>query len=350
MTISRIGDGIATAIGSLPHININEALDLIFNTTPQIPSWPQLPRRSPVELMEFQSGVGFPGAIPNRSIGKIMIDREAALTVIPQFYEKILADDIDFLAYDPDVAPGLYAFADRISKTNSSSLVAVKGQLIGPVTFATSVVDTSRRAIFYDSTLLDIAIQLLMAKAKHQYKVLMNLCNNVVIFFDEPCLAAFGSAYFPPTAEEISRCLQQILEPLNSLGAITGIHCCGNTSWPLLLQSGAKVINFDSFEFFERFKLYPLEIASFLNREGILALGISPTDERIHNISENSLAEMLHSQIEELVSLTGVTKQKLMSQLLLTPACGFGTSTIDAATASLNMIHRLSEQVMSGSF
>ena len=40
---------LATAIGSMPHTDVNRALDIVFESVPQAPIWPQLPKRDLLE-------------------------------------------------------------------------------------------------------------------------------------------------------------------------------------------------------------------------------------------------------------------------------------------------------------
>ena len=50
----------ATAIGSYPHNNVDDACDLILKTLPEIPCWPQLPERDMNEEMLVQYTEGLP--------------------------------------------------------------------------------------------------------------------------------------------------------------------------------------------------------------------------------------------------------------------------------------------------
>ncbi|MCM8789956.1 MAG: hypothetical protein NC916_02940, partial [Candidatus Omnitrophica bacterium] len=52
--------GLATGIGSLPHKDADEALDLIFKYFPAIPFWPQLPNRDIREGMVAQFSENLP--------------------------------------------------------------------------------------------------------------------------------------------------------------------------------------------------------------------------------------------------------------------------------------------------
>jgi len=46
----------------------------------------------------------------------------------------------------------------RQAPAHAADFFAVKGQITGPFTFATSVVDAADRAVFYDDQLRDVAV------------------------------------------------------------------------------------------------------------------------------------------------------------------------------------------------
>ena len=62
-----------TAIGDMPQTDAAEACRLVLKYLPDLPYWPQLSRRSPLESMYIQFSEGFPGATVEGS--SIYIDR-----------------------------------------------------------------------------------------------------------------------------------------------------------------------------------------------------------------------------------------------------------------------------------
>ena len=140
-------------IGSLPSDNHRESAELIFDFTPHIPIWPQLPLFKE-EGMILQYLPGFPGV--TELDGKIFIDTgktgfEAELL---SFYEEYImvsegGADIDGSRFvlSREAAAGFYEFL-QLAGENGGELVALKGQTSGPVTFCTGLVDQDGRAIF----------------------------------------------------------------------------------------------------------------------------------------------------------------------------------------------------------
>src|SRR3990170_7914559 len=64
----------ATGIGSLPHKDEKEAFRLILKNFPEIPFWPQLPKRSFLEGMVVQYSEGFPSLEWNEREQRVWVD------------------------------------------------------------------------------------------------------------------------------------------------------------------------------------------------------------------------------------------------------------------------------------
>ena len=80
--------GLATGIGSMPHKDVNTALDLVFKYTPQIPFWPQLPKRDARETMVAQASEGLPFIkIKDKELIFDDEDKEKKLEI---FYDKVI--------------------------------------------------------------------------------------------------------------------------------------------------------------------------------------------------------------------------------------------------------------------
>src|SRR4030042_2603177 len=101
--------GLATGIGSLPHQDVDAALDLIFKYVPQIPFWPQLPKRDIREGMIAQ----FSENLPFLKVNKDGLQFSAPATrdeELEMFYEKIIANDTDYFKISEEFASGLHRF------------------------------------------------------------------------------------------------------------------------------------------------------------------------------------------------------------------------------------------------
>jgi methionine synthase II (cobalamin-independent) len=180
-----------------------------------------------------------------------------------------------------DTAGGFFSFAEQL-RTLSDRPVAVKGQITGPITFGLGLTERNGKAVFYNEQLRDAAVKLLAQKARWQVKNLSGFGCPVIIFFDEPALAGFGSsAFITISRDEVVSCFEEVIEAVHDEGGLAGIHVCANADWSLLLESATDIISFDAYSFFDKLVLYPDLIKRFVESGGILAWGIVPTLNRL---------------------------------------------------------------------
>jgi hypothetical protein len=249
-------------------------------------------------------------------------------------------------ALKEDSSNGFFVFLDRL-QTLATPPTAVKGQITGPFTFGTGIVDQNKRAIFYDPQLRDAAVKLLALKARWQVRRLSLLQRPVMIFFDEPALAGVGSSEFTSISnEEIRQCFEEVCEAVHLEGGLAGVHICANTDWSLILGSSVDIVSFDAYAYFDRFILYPVEIKKFLESGKILAWGIVPTlnVEQLERETVASLLSLWDEQVNWFESI-GIDIQKLMAQSLITPSCGTGSLRIDLAKKVLNLTRDISREI-----
>ena len=77
--------------------------------------------------------------------------------------------DTSRFALNEDTAKGFFVFLDRLQSL-AVPPIAVKGQITGPFTLGTGIVDQNKRPIFYDPQLRDTAVKLLAMKARWQVR------------------------------------------------------------------------------------------------------------------------------------------------------------------------------------
>ncbi|MBW1991357.1 MAG: hypothetical protein JRI59_04445, partial [Deltaproteobacteria bacterium] len=74
-----------------------------------------------------------------------------------------------------------------------------------------------------------------------------------------------------------------------------------------------------------------------MDRGGWLAWGLVPTGDELNRENENSLWARFQSQVQQ-AAAQGIDLHRLLSQALLTPACGLGYLTEEAATRALALL------------
>lgn len=338
-------------IGSLPLDNHHEAVKLIHEYTPDIPLWPQLPSKKE-EGMLLQFLPGMPGV--KEKDGKVFVDAESPdfETEFLSFFEEYLMvteggaalEDSRFSMGSPE-GDGFFAFLDFIGK-HRDSVTALKGQVTGPVTFCTTLVDQAGRALFYNEQLRDAAVKLLALKAQWQARRMAAIKESPIVFFDEPGLSGFGSsAFITITPGDIIACLEEVYEGVRAEGGLVGVHVCANTEWSVIFDSGVDVVSFDSYSYFEKMVLYPEHIRTFFNRGGILASGIVPTNpEYIETADVDSILAKWEAQVDQLEKI-GIDRSTVLQQTLITPSCGTGTATREQTAKVLELTRDVSRKV-----
>ncbi len=336
-------------VGSLPMTDHPAAARLVFEHTPEIPLWVQLPIYRE-EGMVNQFMPGLPGVTQKGDKSFIDTQKETFDQEFLEFFEDYLAlsepeSEISGsrFAFTPSTGKGFAEFLTQVDNAGTP-FEALKGQVTGPITFATAVKDEADKDIFYNDQLRDAAVKHLALNAGYQAKEYAKRGAVPIIFLDEPALAGFGtSAYITITKEDVISCIEEIMEPIHRENGLAGVHVCANTEWDMLLSSSIDIISFDAFSFFDRFILYPDHIRAFINRGGILAMGIVPTGEAeiIAAQTAEGLAEKLNGQIEQLIAL-GIDRKTLEEQIFITPSCGTGSIDLDSAKRVLELTRDLS--------
>ncbi len=320
--------------------------------TPDIPLWIQLPRFK-IEGMMRQFLSGLPGLTCTDERVFIETEGDAFHQEMLAFFEEYMAvadgkqrlADSRFSLSAQD-APGFFAFLNYLDRLPVLP-AAVKGQITGPFTLGTGVVDQDGRAVFYHDPMRDALVAGIALKARWQVERLKKYGVPVLIFFDEPGLAGFGSsAFISISLADVRACLTQVMEAVHAEGGLAGVHVCANSEWSVILDSPADIVSFDAYSFFDKFMLYPQQIENFINRGGVLAWGIVPTADTasIDRENEDSLLELWKEQVGRVAAL-GIDRSKIIAQSLITPSCGTGSLPVDYARRVVQLTRKVSDRI-----
>jgi hypothetical protein len=186
MTMNFYPSFMPIGIGSLPYHDPYQASQTVLDHFPESPYWPQLPSRDFKEGMLAQFTEGMPG---------VSMDGERVYFHSPfnppseweKFYEVYSEGHLDNFTVGKEYASGFYTFLELIKARKP---LLIKGQITGPLTLALSVTDEQGKSIFFNDTLADVIQKGIVMKARWQISYLKQLCNHVIIFVDEPILAA----------------------------------------------------------------------------------------------------------------------------------------------------------------
>jgi len=185
----------------------------------------------------------------------------------------------------------------------------------------------------------DAVAKFLHLKAAWQERALQAVCPRTMIFIDEPSLSYLGSAFVSLPRDKVLKLMNEVLA---GISGTKGIHCCGNTDWPVLLESDTDVLSFDTYNFAQSFVLYPAEVAAFLRRGGAVAWGIVPnTEKALMSESVSSLRDRLDDAMAPFTR-KGVRYHDLLEQSILTPSCALAGLTPELASRALELLAELS--------
>lgn len=334
---------LATGIGSVPFQDIESTCRKISGLLPAIPFWPQFVRRSCLEDMSIQFSEGLPLLEIREEKRSLVIsstkEMEGELVL---FYDHYLQQDIDYFSISEKYAPGLHYLRDLIKREPSFDCRYIKGQTVGPVTFAAGIIGMDGKPVLHNAELMAAMARGLAIKALWQARELGKTGKQTIIFLDEPYLSGFGSAFTSIQRHEVIDILRIVIDYLrDNSDTLIGIHCCGNTDWPMIIEAGPDIINFDAFEFMDYFLLYSREIVKFLKSGGAIAWGMVPTSDFAGDKSTEGLSLKLKEGLNR-VHRWGIDPGMLAEHSLITPSCGMGGMTPEAAEKSLVLLSGLS--------
>jgi len=342
---------LATGIGSMPFIDPEHAVDISISNLEAAPFWPQLPKLNLKEQMEIQYSEGMPCVVIDSQKGRMYFDTSGDYSEpFANFYEAYMMamdpdegnGDCSALSISTDFSKGLYAMEKRL-QSMGKKLPFLKVQTTGPCSFALTIVDENKRAIYYNEEFRDVVIKALAMKCRWQIQKFQPYAERIICFIDEPILSAFGSStYISVKRDDVVAHLAEVIEAVHADNALAGIHCCGNTEWSILIDAGVDIVNFDAFGYGETIAIYPEAVKSHLKRGGMLAWGIVPTSEAIREQTAAALISHLEKMIDNLAS-KGIDKQLIIEQAIITPSCGTGSMAAEDAEKVFAMTASLSK-------
>ena len=339
------------AIGSVPHTNLSDAISVVKKCFNRIPFWPQMVKVSKNEDMILQFLEGMPSFFSDKSY--LDTDYENFYEDLEQFfldYESIVSGGEDDLLEK-------YAITGKSSSSFSSFLDLLqelkpkygKGQIVGPFTLATTLVDCDGKCAIYDETLKEIIVKTLTLKALWQVKQIKKISADIVpiIFIDEPSISQLGtSAYVSIAEDDVKEMISEISDAIKAFGALSAIHCCGKCDWQLPIESGVNIINLDAYSFSENLSIYSDEVEKFLLNNGKITWGIVPTLDR--PALENADLESLFIRFKESVKyLTkkGIDEKLIIDNSLISPSCGAGSLSVELAEKAMKLTKDLSDKL-----
>ncbi len=313
--------GLATAIGSLPHLDPSAAAALVLRVIPELPAVPELPHLDARENMLARW---------LRALSEVTVNADGSIVVDPDV-------DIDApfdYSLESTSHAGLLAFID-VALQQPRKPARVKAQLTGPLTLGVALVEAGVPA--------EIAFDRATRLSRGWARTIENLFRTqlpdteLLLFFDEPSLVLWDDDDPPVDHDKATDALSGALA---GVGCRTGIHVCGKADPRIALAAGPDVLGL---EVSTRFLEDAPGLARFLDAGGFIAWGAVPTDRPVGE----SHAPLWRALVELWCELTrrGCDGLRLRSQAMITPACGLAGHGVIQAELALSLAHELADRV-----
>lgn len=300
-----------TAMGIMPHTDVERALELALGL--DIPFWPQLPNVSFYEDMYAQASEHFPGVRVDPDGRKIGFD-------MALFEQEVAGPYLESLELPEtfNLSRRYSSVYQRFLDLDLTRYTAIRGQMVGPVSFGFRVTDGERKPIIYDDGVRAILFDFLRQKANAQYRQLRERNEHAFVWLDEPGL---GWVFSGMTGYNDVQARADYQELLAGLEGPRGLHLCASVNLPYLLEMGSDILSFDAYQIDKMPSGYTEAVGAFLERGGIISWGIVPTDsDGQERETPQSLAGKLAGYWGVVARETGLPLGRIARQSLVAPA------------------------------
>lgn len=299
-----------TAMGIMPHTDIDRALELALSL--DVPFFPQLPKLSLYEDMYVQASEHFPGIVLDEAGERLGFSTARFEEEIGAYSE--LIEDHQALALSPRYSRAFHRFLEQ----NLKEYAAIRGQIIGPVSFGFKVVDEDARPLIYNDSARTILFDFLQRKANAQYRQLQAVNDNAFVWLDEPGL---GWVFSGLSGYNDLQAKADYDAFLAGIEGPRGLHLCANVNLPYLLSLGLDILSFDAYALETMPSGYVRDVKAFIDKGGIISWGIVPTDSTsLDAESPASLTARLAGYWQKVAGETGGGVSQIARQALIAPA------------------------------
>ena len=341
------------AIGSMPHKDLSSAISIVKECCSNIPFWPQMVKISKNEDMIIQFLENMPSFFYEKPF--LDTDYETFYKEMEDFfldYETIISGEdcngeiIEKYAISDKNASSFKYFIDIIKNSN---IKFAKGQIVGPFTLATTLVDRNGKCAVYDDTLREIILKTLSIKALWQIKKIKEANPKItpIIFIDEPTITQLGtSAYLTISEESVIDMLSEISSLIQANGGLSAIHCCGKCDWKIPINSRVNMINLDAFGYAQNLSLYSNYVNKFLQNKGKIVWGIIPTLDRnaLKDFTVKNAMDCFYRAVKYLTN-KGINEKLIIDNSLISPSCGAGGVSIELADKTFKLLKSVSNEL-----
>jgi methionine synthase II (cobalamin-independent) len=312
--------GSATGLGSLPGVDIREAVKFTLGELPALPYFPELPGRGPGADM-----IGRSGAL----LTELPIELYAGRWRVATHPGKDLRRASELWQRD----------LDELTEQADGYVGPLKLQCAGPWTLAASIELPLGGAILHDhGAVRDLAGSLAEGLREHVADMRRRVPGaQLLLQLDEPSLPKVLTGRVPTEsglhsyrAVDVSVARDALRSIVDAAGVPVIMHCCAvEAPLGLFQESGAAALSLDLGQLTTR--LDPLGEALDAGL-GLLA-GVAPTTAPPDGRAPD--AKALAERVRRLWHTLGFPAEQLTSQVVVTPTCGLAEASPTYAHAAL---------------
>lgn len=327
-------------LGSLPHRSAKQALEMSRRYAGALLAWPQLPQRGFREHVLVQSAAGFPGLVLDSVGARVYVNRGAAERELNQLALAYLEYDTNYGALVNGDSTGLDELLGQDDGMRGT--LALKGQLLGPISLAAQLTDERQRPLIYDDRFFEALVQHLRLRASWQEARLRQGARPTIICLDEPFLEVVGLPFVPV---DWDRALTQIDEVLAGLDGCKGLFASGAVDWSQVLRTAVDLIIADVYSYGHSLVVAAAALGPFLERQGCVGLGLIPADEEaLAQATAEELVGRVAAFLDDL-GQAGVAPDLLLRQAVISTNGPLGRLSVAAAERALQLIAEVSARL-----
>ena len=322
-------------MGILPHRDVRAAMALAFSL--DIPFWPQLPRARFQEDMYAQACDGLPGFTICVEEKTIRFSYERFLEELEAYATRCEESEYLGLSHDSSVV------FDEFLKRDLASAWAVRGQMIGPVSFGLRIFDAEQKPVIYHPEVRSVLFDAFTRKVNWQYRALSRRNPRAFVWLDEPGLQMLWmsiTGYTDQTAK------QDLGAALEGIQGPRGVHLCGKPDWDFLLTAPLDVLSLDAYGCGQVFVAYE-QTVEFLKQGGVIGWGIVPTHQDV--LKEETLDSLCRRLLGLWTRLArgGIAEARIARQAILAPAtcCLLNEDDTVSVERAFEMLRALSARI-----
>lgn len=324
-------------LGSLPHRSARQAFEVSRRYAGTLLTWPQLPQISFREQSFVQSAIKFPGLVLDQSTARIYVDRKNTETEQARLALAYLEHNAAYASWSPHDALGLAELEYHAAALRETR--ALKGQIMGPISLALQLTDEHQRPLIYDERLAEALGHFIWLRVIWQEAYLSEFVDTTIMCVEEPLLDMVGTPFVPLGWEDIRRRLN---DTFSGIVGCRALFAGGAVDWKEVLDTSVDLIIADVYQHGESLLAAVEALIEFLDRGGIVGLGIVPAD--AHALSQVT-SEFLVQCVIDLVQLfeqEGIQSEQLLRQSVISVSGLLGSLEVAHAERALELAHEVS--------